>query len=80
MNNDVPTNPLYIEGARNYAKADASDPFTLARCMSHLQSGIAGYCPSGQPAFYNAKPVSTIRVDPMGKEYTATAYQNVVRP
>ena len=30
-----------IEGINRFAKADRSDPFTLARCLAHHKAGIA---------------------------------------
>ncbi len=70
----------HIAAARRYAIADKSDPFTLARAMSHLRSGIASFNNDGEPAFYRADPVAETRKLPDGRTYTATAYRNLARP
>jgi hypothetical protein len=32
----------YLEGAKRYADANRSDPFALARCLTHIRTGIVG--------------------------------------
>jgi hypothetical protein len=35
---------LKMIGIANYAAADASDPFTLQRCITHLRQGLCSPC------------------------------------
>jgi hypothetical protein len=45
--NDQPTeryHTLAMAGIANYAAADASDPFTLQRCITHLRQGLCRSC------------------------------------
>lgn len=76
--------PRMLEGARNYAAADNSDPFALARAMTHLRNGIASFGPRGEDAFYSAEPYPETRqiALPQGGvlEWQATAYKNRIRP
>lgn len=76
--------PLRLEGARNYALADNSDPFALARAMTHLRNGVAGFGYKGEDCFYSAEPYPVQRsiALPNGKtlEWTATEYRNRCRP
>lgn len=78
MNKDM------LNGARNYALADRSDPFAYSRAMSHLKSGIAGYrfdeiTGERSNAYYDASPrIETRKASDV--EYHATTYDNVKRP
>lgn len=77
--------PRMLEGARNYAAADNSDPFALARAMTHLRNGIASLSNErGEDAFYSAEPYLETRqiALPQGGvlEWQATAYRNRIRP
>lgn len=77
--------PRMLEGARNYAAADNSDPFALSRAMTHLRNGIASLDNArGEDAFYSAEPYLETRqiALPQGGvlEWQATAYKNRVRP
>lgn len=72
---------LMQRGAKLYALADASDPFSYARAMTHLGNGIACYSNSnGQEAFYSAEEYSETRMLPDKTEYQATVYRNRFRP
>lgn len=79
--------PEYLEGLRNYAAADRSDPFTYSRGLAHLRSGAAGfrqgkglYHNAGEPAFYSAQPADEERTTAGGEDYTVTVYRNIQRP
>lgn len=37
-----------LRGIVNYAAADASDPFTLQRCLTHLRQGLLKPCTSSE--------------------------------
>lgn len=72
-------NSRMLEGAQAYAAADRSDPFTYARCRTHLLNGVASlHNAQGQDAFYSADAVEETRPD--GREYHVTAYRNITRP
>lgn len=71
-----------VEGARNYAMADKSDPFCFARAMTHLNQGVVGYDADGNEAIYTADAATEMRPSPMGDNtnYPVTVYRNVKRP
>lgn len=69
-----------LEGAKNYALADKSDPFAFNRAMTHVGNRIAGRTPNGEDAFYTAEPASETRQLPDGREYQVTVYHNMARP
>lgn len=73
-------NERRLQGAINYALADKSDPFTLARCKAHMRNGIVGYCQDGDEAIYSAELVMEMRKLPDGREYPVTVYRNIQRP
>lgn len=69
------------EGTENYAKADKSDPFALARALCHINNGIAQpYNRAGEEAFYNTTPIQETRIAADGSEYHVTVYHNMIRP
>ena len=69
-----------IEGITRYAAGDKSDPFTLARCMTHLRMGLCAFQKDGSDGGYNADPYQEPRVTPLGAHYTVTCYKNMARP
>ena len=69
-----------IQGAQHYAAADKSDPFTLARCMTHIRTGTASLLSNGEDGFYKADPYSEERYLPNGAAYSVTVYRNCQRP
>lgn len=72
---------LMHRAAKLYALADASDPFSYRRAMTHLQNGIAEYSnANGEAAFYSAEEVNETRILPDKTEYQATVYRNRFRP
>lgn len=74
----------HLQGIRNFAAADRSDPFTFQRAMAHLRAGILSNNAAGDPAWYNADPFqverSYIGYDGEPKTYHATEYKNLQRP
>lgn len=83
------------EAVENYALADKSDPFALARIRTHMRNGIASLRNDEKPddnpygvaidAFYSATPAKETRFLPArdGRPetpYTATVYRHMVRP
>lgn len=78
-----------IDGARNYAKADKSDPFALNRALAHIRVGIGGSDGAlvGTDNSYNAEPRQVKRKLPEGvffsdgktNEFFVTEYTNVKR-
>lgn len=66
-----------ILAAENYARADKSDPFALARALAHIRSGVATITRDVLPmnrkwanqkvrepvstAFWDAKPIDDVR-------------------
>lgn len=78
-----------INGARRYAIADRSDPFTLDRCLSEISLGMLDevqHMNSKKEICYDASPVTITRQLPSGhfsdgkNEYLATEYRNMIRP
>ena len=81
-----------IDGAIRYARADRSDLFTLARCLSEIDNGVAGIrsedCtmwgrgkgPAVGEAFANADIAKETRKLPDGETYQVMVYRNMVRP
>jgi len=69
-----------LEGARNYAAGEKSDPFALARAHAHILSGVADVKQNGEDAFYKADPAQEQRYLPNGEAYSVTVYRNMQRP
>ena len=77
-----------LEGANRYAAMDRSDPFTKARCLAHIKSGIANVMIGGNnrpiDKFYNAKAQkvthSITRADGSTLTWTTIEYIEGVRP
>ena len=70
-----------LEGARNWAAANKSDPFSYATAISEALSGVSSLVnETGQVAFYNAEPAIEMRRTPEGEDYPVTIYRNLVRP
>lgn len=69
-----------LEGARNYAAGEKSDPFTLARAMAHIANGVADVSQNGDDRFYKADPAQEQRYLPNGEQYSVTVYRNMQRP
>lgn len=65
-----------IEGARNYALADRSDPFTLARCLAHIRVGIV----TSSVDCYEADFAPETRKDAHGNSYVVSVPRNMKRP
>ena len=65
-----------VEGARNYALADRSDPFTLARCLAHIHVGIV----TSSVDCYAADFVPETRKDALGNSYVVSVPRNMKRP
>lgn len=68
----------------NYAAAEQSDPFCLARAIAHTKNGIASYHPNGEPAFYSAEVTNEAKTH-LGfqgdiQEYYVKVYVNRQRP
>jgi hypothetical protein len=72
----------HIEGAKRYARANASDPFAFNRCMAHINQGIVGFNEQGEEAIYSAEEALEERPSPMGDgtTYTVTVFRNIKRP
>lgn len=66
-----------VKGAYEYAKAEKSDPFALARALAHVRQGCAG------PGDYDAEETTETRAIDNGRggieEYQAVVYKNVKR-
>lgn len=72
-------------GARNYAAFDRSDPFALARALTHTRNGIAGgSTKDGLACAYSADEYPERRTiigsDGEAQDFYVTAYRNIVRP
>jgi len=65
-----------LAAAKRYAAFDKSDPFSLARALSHIENGICGYTAEGKDAWYDAEVHSTFGV---GGTVMQT-FTNVTRP
>ena len=77
----------WTEAAKRYADADRSDPFTFARAMTHIRTGIVGFKDRGGEAIYSADEHMETRQLPAGMkfsngdtEYQVRAYRNITRP
>jgi len=79
-----------VMGARRYAIADRSDPFTLNRCLSEIDLGMLDevqHHDSKKEICYDATP-TTLHKHLQGGDkfsdgstkYLATEYRNMVRP
>lgn len=53
-----------IAGAVIYAEYDASDPFTFARCMTHIKQGICGACEQSDFIWHGDTRAKSIKVGP----------------
>lgn len=69
-----------LEGARNYAASEKSDPFAYERALTHIVTGVAGLDSQGRDAFYQATPYQEERVTADGTPYMVTVYKNIERP
>ena len=74
-----------VKGALDYAASDKSDPFAAARCMAHINSGIASIFTERQgnivlESGYAAELYQETRQLPDGTKYHVPAYKNVKRP
>jgi hypothetical protein len=73
-----------LEGAKKYAASDRSDPWTYARCVAHINSGVASIVNSHeQKGYYDADPYQTKReylTEHGAIEYYVIDHRNVVRP
>ena len=73
-----------IDAASRFAQADRSDPFAMARAITHMKNGIAS--PSndkGQVAYYDAEQIVEHREfthDGRTVKYTVPAFIGLVRP
>lgn len=73
----------YVKAAERYAKADRSDPFALARALTHVRTNVVGYVDRGRDvsdALYDATPHTEMRKSPSGELYPVVVYGSVVRP
>lgn len=84
-----------IEAARQYAKADRTDPFAFNRAMSHVNNGVASFRrPASErgaafevsqgDGYYKATPYREARTlvgyDGKPSTYDVVRYNNVSRP
>lgn len=81
-----------IQAAKVFAAADRTDPFSMARMVTHIDNGVASiHAPANRdydiaagPGFYNAEMHREARkvTGSDGKEMTfdVPVYRNVVRP
>lgn len=72
---------LMVLAAARYADANKSDPFAMARAMTHINNGIAEYATGrdATPGYYDAEEGVETRMLPDGTAYQATIYKNVAR-
>lgn len=77
----------WMDGAERYARADRSDPFALARAMTHIRNGIVGLRSDGYEACYSADEHMETRTLPDGMkfsngdtDYQVRTYRNITRP
>jgi hypothetical protein len=72
-----------IDAAKRYADADKSDPFTFARCMTHIRQGLCTICEgesnAGCDGHYDAEAGVETHVTADGNEYLAVVYRNISR-
>lgn len=70
-----------MDGARNYALADRSDPFAYARIMTHVGNGIASIgAKDDDDRIYSAEPYRETRHLPDGTAFSVTCYKTMRRP
>ena len=65
-----------VEGAKVYASFDKSDPFTFARCMTHIKQGICGAVVIGPEKGGNGHYEATV----LSTEDGRAQFHNVRRP
>ena len=73
----------YIAAAERYAKANRSDPWALARALTHIRTGVVGYVERGNEmsdALYDATPHTEFRTTALGEQYPVQVFGSVVRP
>ena len=71
-------NTEVLAGARRYAASDRSDPFALARALTHIRVGVAS-----RGSDYSADQYLEERLIKAGERSIVAvvpAYKNVVRP
>lgn len=69
-----------LQGAKLYAMADRSDPFTYRRAASHTYFGICNPLKDGSDGHYKAEQFSEERRLPDGTVYHVPVYRNIQRP
>lgn len=74
-----------LEGAKNYAAADRSDPFAFARAIAHIKNGVASINNANQNAgYYNAEPYKgkreIVQNGVVIGEVDTILYRTIVRP
>lgn len=67
--------PQMLRSAQDYAAAERSDPFALARALTHLRSGVAS-----ADARYEAEEGTETRALPNGRTFQVVVWRNVKRP
>ena len=69
--------PRLIAGAQRYARFDQSDPWSFARALCHIHSGLCGFTPDGKDGHYDC--IEHVALSPDGGDATVQ-YLNPVRP
>lgn len=81
-----------VDGARRYAAADKSDPFSFSRAMTHIKNGVSSVSrpgnreygiPAGVAAYNDADSyMETRKIIAEGRElvFDVVAYRNLCRP
>lgn len=86
VNNAAKQRANMVAGAHLYALADRSDPFTFARCMTHINNRVCTpevTAKDGKQDIYMAEGFNETRsYEHQGKkvEFSVRAYKNIRRP
>ena len=52
---NLATDKIVLAGIARYAEANKSDPFTMARCLTHFRMGLLGPTNEGKDGHYDAE-------------------------
>ena len=52
---NLATDKIVLAGIARYAEANKSDPFAMARCLTHFRMGLLGPTNEGKDGHYDAE-------------------------
>lgn len=66
--------------AKDWGRANKSDPFAEAIALTHYQNGICQSSPAGKPGNYEITEDKELRTTANGKEFSVPFFKNMKRP